>query len=60
MRSANQVCGAVEWLPHFFRLEENMKFWHWVVIVVVIFICINVYMAGTLKSLPLVGGYASQ
>jgi hypothetical protein len=37
-----------------------MKFWHWVVIVVVIFVCINVYMAGTLSGLPLVGGYASK
>jgi hypothetical protein len=37
-----------------------MKFWHWVVIVVVIFVCINVYMAGSLSGLPLVGSYASK
>jgi hypothetical protein len=37
-----------------------MRFWHWVVIVVVVFVCINVWAAGTLKGLPLVGGFAGQ
>jgi hypothetical protein len=37
-----------------------MKFWHWAAIVVVIFVCIGVYNAGTLKGLPIVGGYLGQ
>ena len=36
------------------------KFWHWIVLVVVVFVCINVWAAGTLKSVPGVGGYLSQ
>jgi Flp pilus assembly protein protease CpaA len=35
------------------------KFWHWVAIVVVVFICIAIYNAGTLGSLPGVGKYLS-
>lgn len=35
------------------------KFWHWVVLVVVIFVCIGIYNAQTLKGLPVVGKYLS-
>lgn len=36
-----------------------MNFKHWIAIVVVIFVCIYVFNAGTLKNLPIVGGYVS-
>ena len=36
-----------------------MKFWHWVLIVVVIFVCIGVYNAGTLSGVPGIGKYVS-
>ncbi len=35
------------------------KFWHWVAIVVVVFVCIAIYNAGTLGGLPVVGKYVS-
>jgi hypothetical protein len=35
------------------------EFWKWAVIVVVVFVCINVYQAQLLKNVPLVGGYLS-
>jgi len=35
------------------------KFWHWILLVVVIFACIYVYNAGTLSGLPIVGKYVS-
>jgi hypothetical protein len=36
-----------------------MKFWHWAVIVVVVFVVCNVYNAGTLSGVPIVGKYVS-
>ena len=37
-----------------------MKFWHWVVVIVVVFVCLDVWQAGTLAKVPLVGGFLSQ
>jgi hypothetical protein len=37
-----------------------MRMWHWVVIVAVIFVCINVWASGTLGGAPVVGGYLSK
>jgi hypothetical protein len=37
-----------------------MKFWHVVLAIVVIFVCINVWASSVLKGVPLVGGYLSQ
>lgn len=36
-----------------------MKYWHWIVLVVVIFVCLNVYSSQALKGVPGVGGYLS-
>lgn len=36
-----------------------MKFWHWAVLIVVIFAVIGVYNAKVLGNLPLVGRYVS-
>ena len=35
------------------------KFWHWVVLIVVIFACIGIYNSQALKGLPIVGKFAS-
>lgn len=35
------------------------KFWHWTLLVVVIFACMYVFNAGVLKNVPLIGPYAS-
>ena len=35
------------------------KFWHWTILVVVIFACIYIYNAQTLKNVPLIGSFAS-
>lgn len=34
-----------------------MKFWHWLLIVAVVFLCINVWQSDALKGVPVVGGY---
>jgi hypothetical protein len=56
------LTGVVEvYSPAVFRLEERlMKFWHWAVVVVVVFVCINVYMNDTLSGVPVIGGFISK
>ncbi len=35
------------------------NYWHWIVIVAVIFACLYVYKQQTLKGIPLIGQYLS-
>ena len=35
------------------------KFWHYVVIVAIVFAVLNIYQAQTLKGVPFVGGWLS-
>lgn len=37
-----------------------MKYWHWIALVALVFVCINLWAAQTLKGVPVVGGYLSQ
>jgi hypothetical protein len=37
-----------------------MKYFHWIGIVALMFLVINVWAAGTLKGVPAVGGYLGQ
>jgi hypothetical protein len=36
-----------------------MKYWHWLGIAALVFICIKLYENQTLKSVPLIGSYVS-
>jgi hypothetical protein len=36
-----------------------MKFWHWLVIVAVVFTCIALYNNDTLSGVPIIGKYIS-